>query len=96
MKKTPLKVAQNWSTTFFFSTGPAAQTAQNQKSRTPKSPLMLDWVFRLGAQLNLVHIERPTWPIRNLDSESNSLIGKPLKKYHFFSRHLKIMYLTEI
>ena len=33
---------------FFFSTGPAAQTAQKQKSRTTKSPLMQDWVFRLG------------------------------------------------
>ena len=33
---------------FFFSTGPAAQTTQKQKSCTTKSPLMLDWVFRLG------------------------------------------------
>ena len=29
-------------------TGPAAQLAQKQKSRTTKSPLMQDWVFRLG------------------------------------------------
>ena len=27
----------------FFSTGLAAQTAQKQKSRTTKSPLMQDW-----------------------------------------------------
>ena len=33
---------------FFFSTGPAAQAAHKQKSRTTKSPLMQDWVFRLG------------------------------------------------
>ena len=26
-----------------------AQTAQKQKSRAPKSPLIQDWVFRLGA-----------------------------------------------
>ena len=33
----------------FFSTGLAAQTAQKQKSfHTTKSPLMQDWIFRLG------------------------------------------------
>ena len=47
MKKPPSKVAHN-RPNFFFSTGPAAQKAQNQKSRTIKSPLMQDWVFRLG------------------------------------------------
>ena len=34
----------------FLSTGPAAQTAQKQKSHTTKSPLMQDWVFRLGVK----------------------------------------------
>ena len=34
--------------TFFFSTGPASQMDQKQKSRTTKSPLMQDWVLRLG------------------------------------------------
>ena len=29
-------------------TGAAGQTAQKQKTRTAKSPLMQDWVFRLG------------------------------------------------
>jgi hypothetical protein len=38
MKKTPSKVAHNRPPTFFFITGPAAQTAQKQKFRTPKSP----------------------------------------------------------
>ena len=33
----------------FLSIGLAAQTAQKQKSRTSKSPLMQDWVFRLGS-----------------------------------------------
>ena len=33
---------------FFFSTGPAAQAAQKQKSCTNKITLMQDWVFRLG------------------------------------------------
>ena len=32
----------------FLCTGLAAQTAQKQESRTTKSPLMQDWVFRLG------------------------------------------------
>ena len=32
----------------FLCTGPAAQTFQKQKTRTTKSPLMLDWVFRLA------------------------------------------------
>ena len=50
MKKTPSKVAHNRPRPFFFSTGLAAQTAQKQKSRTTKSPLMQDWVFRLGSQ----------------------------------------------
>ena len=47
MKKQPSKVAHN-RPTFFFNTGPAAQTAEKQKFRTPKSPLMQDWEFRLG------------------------------------------------
>ena len=38
----------------FFSTCPATQTAQRQKSRTTKSPLMQDWVFRLGSPSNLL------------------------------------------
>ena len=33
---------------FFLCTGLAAQTAQKQISRTTKSPLMQDWVFRMG------------------------------------------------
>ena len=48
MKKPPSKVAHNRPPTFFFRTGPAAQTAQKQKSLTTKSPLMQDWVFKLG------------------------------------------------
>ena len=36
---------------FFFCTGLAAQTAQKQKYSNTKSPLMQDWVFRLGGQL---------------------------------------------
>ena len=48
MKKTPSEVAHNRPPTFFLFTVPAAQTAQKQKSRTTKSPLMQDWVFRLG------------------------------------------------
>ena len=32
----------------FLCTGLAAQMAQKQKSSTTKSPLMQDWVFRLG------------------------------------------------
>ena len=35
---------------FFFSTGPAAQTAQKQKSCTTKSPLMQGLVIGLGHQ----------------------------------------------
>jgi len=35
----------------FLSTGPAAQTAQKQKSLTNKSPLMQDWIFRQGLYL---------------------------------------------
>ena len=42
MTKLPSKVAHNRPPTFFFNTGPAAQTAQKQKFRTPKSPLMQD------------------------------------------------------
>ena len=48
MKKTPSKFAHNWPK-LFLCTGPAAQTTQKQKSRTIKSPLMQDWVFRLGS-----------------------------------------------
>ena len=38
MKKLLSKVAHIRPQTFFFCTGPAVQTAQKQKSRTPKSP----------------------------------------------------------
>ena len=47
-KKLPSIVAHNRSPAYFFCSGPAAQTAQNQKSLTTKSPLLQDWVFRLG------------------------------------------------
>ena len=50
MKKPPSKVAHNRPPTFFLCTGPAAQTAQKQKSRTTKRPLMQDWIFRLGLE----------------------------------------------
>ena len=48
MKKPPSKVAHNWPKIIFFSTGLAAQMARKQKSHTIKSPLMQNWVFRLG------------------------------------------------
>ena len=51
MKKPPSRVAYDRPKITFFSIGPAAQIAQKQKSRTTKSPLMQDWVFRLGAKL---------------------------------------------
>ena len=50
MKKLLSKVAHNWSKIIFFSTGLAAQMAQKQKSYTTKSPLMQNWVFRLGLE----------------------------------------------
>ena len=53
MKRQPSKVAHDRPPFFFFSTGLAAQTAQKQKSRTNKSPLMQDWVFRLGHGPNI-------------------------------------------
>ena len=68
MKKPPSKVAHNRPPIFFFCTGPAAQTAQKQKSRTPKSPLMQDWVFRLGQKPKLLlgTVQDKVWPlIRN-------------------------------
>ena len=36
---------------FFLWTGPVAQTAQKQTSRTTKSALMKDWLFKLGCDL---------------------------------------------
>ena len=36
----------------FLCTGPAAQTAQKQKSRNMKSPFIQNWVFRLGILTN--------------------------------------------
>ena len=53
MKKIPSKVAHNQPPTFFLCTGPAAQTAQKQKSSTSKIPLMQDWVFRLGFMISI-------------------------------------------
>ena len=57
MKKPPSKVAHNQPPTFFFGTGPAAQTAQKHKSRSPKSPLMQDWVFRLGVHPQIFNMK---------------------------------------
>ena len=54
MKKMPSKVAYNRPPTFFLCTGLGAQTAQKQKSRTTKNPLMQDWVFRLGFEPYLI------------------------------------------
>ena len=48
IKKTPSK---NRPAISFLCTVLAVQTAQKQKSRATKSPLMQDWVFRLGLQL---------------------------------------------
>ena len=59
MKKSPLKVTHNRPPTFLLCTGSAAQTAQKQKFRTTKSPLMQDWVFTFNSEkdpLNLVTI----------------------------------------
>ena len=47
------KVAHNQTRIFFFNTGPAAQTAQKQKSRTTKSHLMQDWVLDWGFDYTL-------------------------------------------
>ena len=48
-KKTPSKVAHNWSRPgLFFCTDLAAQAPQKQTSYTTKSPLLQNWVFRLG------------------------------------------------
>jgi len=59
VKKPHSKVVHSRPPTFFFSTGPAAQTAQKPKYRTTKSPLMQDWVFRLGNEpLLWLHLER--------------------------------------
>ena len=68
MKKLPSKVAHDRPATLFLCTGRAAQTAQKQKSRTTKSPLMQDWVFRLGScpqkrEFTLLPI---FWPLRNI------------------------------
>ena len=41
----------------FLCTGQAAQMAQKQKSRTTKSPLMQNWVFRLGLWQSRAHKE---------------------------------------
>ena len=48
MKKPTLKSCSQLAQTPFLCTGLAAHTAQKQKSRTTKSPLRQDWVFRLG------------------------------------------------
>ena len=55
MKKTPSKAAHNRPPTFFYVLAqlPSAQTAQKQKSRTTKSPLKQEWVFRLGFRVCL-------------------------------------------
>ena len=58
MKKPPSKVAQNGPRTFFFSTGLAAQMVQKQKSNTTQSPLMQDWVFRLGVQVKVDYSQK--------------------------------------
>ena len=52
MKKLPSKVAHNRSKFIFFSTDLADQMVQKQKAHTAKSPLMQNWVFRLGLRVH--------------------------------------------
>ena len=44
----------------FLCTGPAAQMTPKQKSRTTKSPLVQDWVFRLGFHWHQLPMHPPT------------------------------------
>ena len=84
MKKTPSKVAHNRPPTFFLCTGLAAQTAQKQKSRTTKSPLMQDWVFRLGVS---------TYFVRRLDCDVGLRrwwVANPIILSIDLSKHLSI------
>ena len=55
MKKCPQKLLIIGPQLFFY-TGPAAQTTQKHKSHTTKSPLMQDWVFRLGMKVILIFV----------------------------------------
>ena len=84
LKNPPSKVAHNWPPTFFLCTGPAAQTAQEQKSRTTKSPLMQDWVFRLGVS---------TYFVRRLDCDvglRRRWVANPIILSIDFSKHLSV------
>ena len=58
MKKPPSKVAHNRPPIFFLCTGLTAQMAQKQISRTTKSPLLQDWVFRLGDNVQLLPVRK--------------------------------------
>ena len=66
MKKTPSKFANNRPSNLFFSTGLAAETAQKQIFHTTMSPVMQDWVFRLGIWQHLFrtfHYSYKLWGI---------------------------------
>ena len=54
----------NFAPNCFFNTSSANQTAQKQKSRTTKSPLMQDWVFRLGGKYFIGEIQKVCKVIR--------------------------------
>ena len=76
MKKTPSKVAHNQPPTFFFSIlAWLPKRPKKQKSRTPKSPLMQDWVFRLGIYRPLaVHDPRFNPPIPTAECMKKGLV----------------------
>ena len=96
MKKSPSKVAHNRPPTCFLCTGLAAKTAQKQKSRTTESPLMQDWVFRLGfglVKLDFCKQHTPFWSFtekhknkvrpQNFNSQSNGIVGGRFQKFNF-------------
>ena len=71
----PSIVAHNWPKIIFFSTGLAAQTARKRKSRTTKSPLMQDWVFRLGLRVVILREQKIA-----LEAKRQAILTKMNKK----------------
>ena len=78
---------------FSFSTGLAAQTAQKQKFRTTKRPLMQDWGFRLGINRcirNLMLSNQNFEIILLIESHEKHVAAVYFKIYWRFKKHMEL------
>ena len=99
MKKTPSKVAHDRPPTFFLCTGPAAQTAQKQKSRTTKKPFNAGLGIQTGGDTEkLMKVQlQPLFPVLQIwmSPVVAGLAVTQLPRLRLHQRHLAVVRRTQ-